>query len=367
MADNKKLQNAKATKNDEFYTQYNTIANEMGHYRKQLEGQVIYCNCDDPTWSEFWRYFHSNFYSLKLKKLIATHYQENSEPSYAMIYEGGDDFNMNTGDVIEIKGNTSVVNGEEVFYTAGDFRSDDCIKLLREATVVTTNPPFSLFRQYIAQLIEYDKKFIILGNQNASHNKDIFPLFKDNKVWYGASIHAGGVDFRMPDNYDSYSDNVFVKDGHHYINLAGIRWFTNMDVKYRHDGLWHKNGQFDNTQAHCYYEGNEEAYPMYENYNGIDVSSCSIIPIDYDGVMGVPITFFDKYNPEEFELVGLPHGNAGVEMGLRPYDRSLKPLNKGLRDGDFYWIDKKGMPKIPFSRIAVRNRNPIKKTDDLGY
>ena len=358
MADNKKLQNAKATKNDEFYTQYNTIADEIGHYRKQLEGQVIYCNCDDPTWSEFWRYFHSNFYSLKLKKLIATHYQENSEPSYAMIYEGGDDFNMNAGDVIEIKGNTTIVNGEEVFYTAGDFRSDDCIKLLREATVVTTNPPFSLFRQYISQLIEYDKKFIILGNQNASTYKEVFPLIKENKVWYGASIHSGGVDFRMPDNYETYSSNVFVKDGHHYINLSGIRWFTNLDVKYRHDGLWHKNGQFNNAIAHCYYEGREDYYASYEDFDAINVESTDEIPIDYSGVMGVPITWLDKYNPVEFELLECHEPCVDIQkvraLGWKEYKSRQKQYNGKLCQKRYH-------------RFFIRNYNPIKKSDDLGY
>ena len=376
MADNRKMQQAKAAKNDEFYTEYRTISDEMGHYRTQFEGQVVYCNCDDPEWSNFWRYFHSNFGSLKLKKLICTHYQQEAgAPSYALIYEGGDDFNMEAGYTVPIAG-----NGD---YNAGDFRSDACIEFLKKSTIVTTNPPFSLFREYVAQLIKYEKKFIILGNQNASHNKDIFPLFKENKLWYGASIHSGGVDFRMPDDYEEYSDNVFIKNGHHYINLAGIRWFTNMDVKYRHDGLWHKNGEFDNTQAHCYYEGNEDRYPHYYNFNGIDVDSASNIPIDYTGYMGVPITILDKYNPSELEILGTgsdiektmthmvteekktiayvrPDGSVAWSA---PYTVSERKLGNGLRI-----MNANGLPGAsPFSRIIVRNLHPISKADDKGF
>lgn len=346
MADNKKLQNAKAEKNGEYYTEYSTISNEMGHYRDQLKGQVIYCNCDDPSWSNFWRYFHSNFASLGLKKLISTHYQKDAEPSYAMIYEGGDDFNMDAGRTVEIHGNTALVNGQEVFYTAGDFRSDACLKYLDEATVVTSNPPFFLFREYIACLMGHEKKFLILGNQNATTTKEIFPLFKNNKVWYGASIHSGGVDFRIPDDYEEYSANVFVKGGHHYINLAGIRWFTNLDVKYRHDGLWHRNGTFDNSQAHCYYEGNEDSYLSYDNYDAINVDKTKNIPIDYPGVMGVPITWLDKYNPEEFEIIA-QMANTNIDENNAGY-----PFVKGIRK---------------YARILIRNLHPIKKSDDLGY
>lgn len=157
MAGNKFMNNAKAAKKDEFYTQYSDISDEMPHYRQHFSGKVVYCNCDDPTWSNFWKFFHSNFKSLQLKKLISTHYQKDTEPSYAMVYEGGDDFNMDAGRITEIKGNYATAGGEEVFYTAGDFRSDACIELLKEADVVVTNPPFSLFREYVAQLMKYEK------------------------------------------------------------------------------------------------------------------------------------------------------------------------------------------------------------------
>ena len=385
MADNKKLQNAKATKNDEFYTEFSTISNEMGHYREQLKGQTVYCNCDDPSWSNFWKYFHNNFTSIGLKKLISTHYQKDSEPSYALIYEGGDDFNMDAGRVIEIKGNYATVNGKEVFYNAGDFRSDACLKLMEEATVISTNPPFSLFREYIRQLVDMNKKFIVIGNQNASHNKDIFPLFKDNKIWYGASLHGQRIEFRVPDSYPlNNTTNRIDENGNKYIRInGGIRWFTNMDVKYRHDGLWHKNGRFDDSQAHCYYEGNEESYPSYYNFDGIDVSSSNNIPIDYDGFMGVPITILDKFNPEELELIGTGADveKTKVHMVIEakktiayinpdetiawctPYTVSERKLGNGLRIKD-----ENGYPSIsPFSRIIVRNLHPIKKSDDRGY
>ena len=342
MADNKKMRQAKAVKNDEFYTEYGTISDEMGHYRKQFEGQVVYCNCDDPAWSNFWKYFHSNFGSLNLKKLIATHYRKDTEPSYAMIYEGGDDFNMSAGEVVPIKGNDG--------YNAGDFRSDACVGFLKEATVVSTNPPFSLFREYVAQLIEYGKKFIILGNQNAATYQDIFPLIKENMIWYGASIHSGGIDFRIPDDYEEYSSNVFVKDGKHYINLSGIRWFTNMDVKYRHDGLWHRNGKFDNTQAHCYYEGNEDKY----NPDEFEIQTMTKTPIGNEYRMLI----FDKqiqHNP-----------NGTTQSVTKANDGAVVEITKPLHDKPYYSVQGK-IYKAIYPRILIRNLHPVKKSEDIGY
>ena len=383
MANNKKLKLAKEIKNDEFYTEYQTISNEMGHYRDKFKNKVIYCNCDDPSWSNFWIYFHSNFASLGLKKLISTHYQKDSEPSFKIEYSGGDDFNIDAGKVSEINGNTVIKDKNEIYYSAGDFRSNDCIKLLEEADIVVTNPPFSLFGEYLAQLIKYKKKFIIIGNQNQASYKEIFPLFCENKVWYGASIHSGGVDFRIPDTFQSYSSNVFVKNGHHYINLAGVRWYTNIDVTYRHDGLWHKNGKFDNTQAHVYYEGNEDKYPKYFNFDGIDVNETEKIPIDYDGAMGVPINFLDKFNPDEFEILG--SGSKIKKIYTHKVLESKKTIGYVNGKGEVVWstpytvkerklgnilrkTNSDGLPAdAPFSRIVIRNKNPIKKDDDKGY
>lgn len=366
MANNKKLKLAKEIKNDEFYTEYQTISNEMGHYRDKFKNKVIYCNCDDPSWSNFWIYFHSNFASLGLKKLISTHYQKDSEPSFKIEYSGGDDFNIDAGKVSEINGNTVIKDKNEIYYSAGDFRSNDCIKLLEEADIVITNPPFSLFREYLAQLIKFNKQFVIIGNQVAVQNKDIFPLFKENKVWYGASIHAGGVDFRLPDN-EKYGDNAFKKDdGHYYINKDGIRWFTNIDVKYRHDGLWHKNGKFDNTQAHAYYEGNEDKYPKYVNFDGIDVNSSSnkIVPIDYDGYMGIPLSFFSKYNPDEFELIGY----SGERNFAKKIEECVPKDSVYTKGGPAFYLKIRDKAyKRMFTRLIVKNKHPIKRSDDKGY
>ena len=376
MANNQKLRNAKEEQKAEFYTGYNTISNEVGYYRSQLKGQIVYCNCDDPSWSNFWKYFHNNFTSLGLKKLISTHYQKDSEPSYAMIYEGGDDFNMDAGRIVEIHGNTAIVDDKEIFYTAGDFRSTACLKYLKEATVVVTNPPFYLFREYIQCLIDHNKRFLVLGNHTASHNKDIFPLFRDNKVWYGASLHGERVEFRVPDDYPLLnSTNRIDEEGNKYIRInGGIRWFTNMDVKYRHDGLWHKNGVFDNSKAHCYYEGNEDRYPRYYNFDGIDVPSVNEIPIDYDGYMGVPITILDKFNPDEIELIGTGRELKDLDIGATPIGDWLDIYRSNGGTGHFskgmvslVYIDDDGKPVAPFSRVIIRNLHPIKKSDDLGY
>lgn len=374
MPNNEKLMQAKAAQFDEFYTEYKTISDELTNYRKHLKGKVVYLNCDDPCSSNFWRFFHNNFASLGLKKLISTHFVKDSEPSYKIEYTGGDDFNMDAGKVSQIVGDGN--------YTAGDFRSKDCIKLLKESDIVCTNPPFSLFIEYLLQIVEYKKSFIILGDMTKANDKDIFPLFRDNKIWYGASIHSGGVDFRMPDDIEYYSKNVFQKDGHPYINLSGIRWYTNLDINYRHEGLWHKNGEFDKTISHKYYEGNEEYYPEYFNYDGIDIHATSDIPIDYAGPMGVPITFLDKYNPEEFTILGtasdvekkMKHTvtenkktiayvyDDGTVAWETPYTVSERKLGNGLRIKN-----KDGLPgKSPFIRIVIKNKNPISKKDDLG-
>ena len=353
MAKTGALNAAKINKNDEFYTQYNDISNEIPHYRPHFKGKVVYCNCDDPTWSNFWIYFHNNFKSLGLKKLISTHYQKDTEPSYALIYEGGDDFNMEAGKTVEIVGNYSVDG--KTFYTAGDFRSDACIELLKEADIVCTNPPFSLFRQYIAQLIEYDKKFIILGNQNAVTYKEVFPLIKENKVWYGASIHSGDRKFNVPNSYPLIASGCGVdENGRKFIRVKGVRWFTNLDVSYRHDGLWHRNGKFDNAKAHCYYEGFEDNYPKYDNYDAIEVSKTKDIPIDYPGVMGVPITWLDKYNPDEFEILGATESEG-------------KGFSNGLWDSESKVAQPLINKKKVYKRIFIRNYNPIKKEDDKGY
>lgn len=283
---NSALQKAKREKNDEFYTQLEDIELEMSHYRQHFIGKTIFCNCDDPTWSNFWRYFHVNFADLRLARLISTHYDSNGKPSYMMEYTGGNDLDVSAGAVTTLRGD-------------GDFRSEECITLLEQADIVVTNPPFSLFREYVAQLMEYDKKFIIIGNQNSITCKEIFPLIKSDKLWYGASIHSGDRKFGVPDSYPLDAAGCGIDEkGQRYIRVKGVRWYTNLDITKRHEPF------FDPESVHAQYVGNEDTYPMYDNYAAIEVGRTKDIPEDYFGIMGVPITFLDKYNPDDFEIVG---------------------------------------------------------------
>lgn len=269
---NKNLKNAKAAKNDEFYTQISDIEKELRHYKDQLRDKVIFCNCDDPEHSNFWKYFQLNFDHLGLKKLISTHYDKD-RPTYKLEYNGIETVKT------DLKQN-------------GDFRSPESIEMLKEADVVVTNPPFSLFREYVAQLIEHDKKFLVLGNMNAITYKDVFRLIKSNEVWLGH--RSGAFTFAVPETFSR--NNTFVgDDGKKYAKFGNISWYTNLDTTKRHEKII------------LYKEYTPEAYPKYDNYDAINVDKVADIPMDYDGVMGVPITFLDKYNPEQFEIVG----NAG--------------------------------------------------------
>ncbi|WP_288622948.1 adenine-specific methyltransferase EcoRI family protein [uncultured Streptococcus sp.] len=334
------LHNAKKVKNDEFYTRYKDIAEEMGHYREHFRDKVIYCNCDDPTQSNFWRYFHNNFASLGIKKLIATHFQEDSEPSYALIYEGGDDFNMEAGNIETIYGDDE--------YTAGDFRSKDSINYLKEADIVVTNPPFSLFREYISQLMEHQKKFIVIGNKNSVTYKEIFPLIQNNQIWIGARSMNSDFWLYVPDDakYEKLDE-----DGRKVKHIMAC-WYTDLDLQKRHDGLWHIGDKFDQTKAHKYYEGFEKKYPKYDNYNGINVDNVKDIPIDYEGMMGVPITYIDKFNPKEFEILGCSYsyGDPG-----EPFHKQGESFNVSVNNKNVY------------KRIFIRNLNPISRTEDRGY
>lgn len=342
------LHNAKKAKNDEFFTRYQDISDEVSHYRQHFRDKIVYCNCDDPIYSNFWRYFHNNFTSLGLKKLIATHYRVDSEPSYALIYEGGDDFNMEAGDVVPIYGDDD--------YTAGDFRSKDSIRYLKESDIIVTNPPFSLLREFVAQLVCYNKKFIIMGNKNAITYKEIFPLLKNNKIWIGNTSLNGGRWMIIPDYIKATSEGIKIDDnGDKILNIAGVCWFTNLDNNKRHDGLWHIGDKFDKTKAHKYYEGFEERYPKYDNYNAIEVGYVKDIPIDYNGIMGVPITFMNSFNPNEFDILGMS-ASAGYNPELVGIDflgeKDARPLING---------------KNTYARIFIKNRNPIKRNEDTGY
>lgn len=304
MSDNSNLGAAKRAKNDEFYTQLTDIEKELRHYRKHFKGKTVLCNCDDPTWSAFWKYFHLNFSALGLKKLISTHYDKN-EPTYEMEYTGGDDNDIEVGVKTPLEGD-------------GDFRSEECLALLDEADIVVTNPPFSLFREYVAVLMKHQKKFIIVGNMNAITYKEIFPLIKDGLVWLGVSRL---VSFVTPEGM-----------------TKGVqcRWFTNLDIKKRHEELILVKK----------YAGHENEYPTYDNYDAIEVSKVTDIPFDYDGVMGVPITFLDKYSPEQFGILGM---SASVKyncdiVGI-PFlgEADGRPLLNG---------------KNTYARILIRNKHP---------
>ena len=262
------LNNAKKAKNDEFYTQLSDIEKEMAHYKDFFKGKIVYCNCDDARESNFFQYFALNFEYLGLKKLITTGYKESGK-GVVLIYEGD-------------KNGNKIVEDNEIIIREldgdGDFRSEECIELLKECDVVVTNPPFSLFREYVAQLIKYGKKFLIIGNKNAITYKEIFPYIKNNELWLG---------FTNPDEYR-------LPNGEITQSVKGLcRWFTNIPHNRR------------NTELDLFRKYNETDYPKYDNYDAIEVPKVTDIPMDYEGIMGVPITFLDKYCPTQFEIIGV--------------------------------------------------------------
>jgi hypothetical protein len=344
---NKNLHKASQAKKDEFYTQLADIENELKHYKDQFRGKVVFCNCDDPKESNFVKYFSMNFEHLELKKLIATHYKEANlftrESPYKLEYTGDKDGNR-TPDPDEFI--TEMISD-------GDFRSKECIDLIKKSDIVVTNPPFSLLREYIAQLMEYNKKFLIIGNVNAITYRDCFKLIKDNKMWLGASIHSGDREFRVPDNYPLDAAGYRVDDaGNKYIRVKGVRWFTNLDYKERHENLV------------LYKKYTPKEYPKYENYNAINVNKTSEIPMNYCGAIGVPITFLDKYNPDQFEIIGLGISNSGIEIGVKPYKEEHKKYRKevqkrGAVDGDLYMITN-GIVDVPYARVIIKNKK-VKK------
>lgn len=306
---NRNLHKAKNAKKDEFYTQLVDIEKELKHYKAQFRGKVVYCNCDDPFESNFFKYFAANFKELKLKKLITTSYvkspivggqiplfeMEGLKPS------GKEPFRIEIKEVTDIN-NDGAINIKDVEYLLkhdkniatplsgdGDFRSDECIKLLKKADIVVTNPPFSLFREYVAQLVKYDKKFLILGNLNAITYKEIFELIKQNKLWLG--YNNGSKTYQVPDSYEK--NNIFIgADGRKYAQMGNTGWFTNLDVAKRHETI------------PLYKKYNPEEYPKYVNCDAIEVSKVSDIPKNFNRAMGVPVTFLSKYNPEQFKILG---------------------------------------------------------------
>ena len=352
MASNKSLGDAKNAKKDEFYTQLCDIEAELKHYTRFFKDKTVLCNCDDPYESNFFYYFASRFNDLGLKKLIATCY-DGSPVAYTqldlfdpmprherraykiVITEVGDENGDGTVDIADVE--YLIKNRKNVLTRLngnGDFRSPECVELLKEADVVVTNPPFSLFREYVALLVQHKKKFLIIGNQTALHYKEVFPLIMRNEIWLGASIHNGDREFRVPQEYNASQHYRYDEKGNKYVRVRGPRWFTNLDYKERHDELvLLKN-----------YTPDE--YPKYDNFDAIDVSKTSDIPCDYDGLMGVPDTFLDKYNPDQLEIIGIGSGDLAKQIGVKKNFRGRTDIA--------YTVD--GKPKCPYFRIIIRRK-----------
>lgn len=367
------LNAAAKAKKDEFYTQLTDIEKEMRYYRKHFKGKTVFCNCDDPFESDFFKFFVLNFNRLGIKKLIATCYQGSpilgKQLSLFDIYGGDKEINNRPYKAIVTQvydktgdGGVDMLDIAALFKSGenelselsgnGDFRSDECIELLKESDIIVTNPPFSLFREFVSTLIEYNKKFIIIGNVNAITYKEFFPLLRDNKVWIGASIHSGDRKFYVPDDYPLNAAGCGIdEEGRRFIRVKGVRWYTNLDIKQRHDEL---------ILAKKY---DENLYLTYENFDAINVDKTVDIPYDFAGIMGVPITFMDKYSPDQFEILGLGIANLGLSIGVKPYKLEHKKYRKevqgkGAVDGDLYMLDKSGNPIVPYARILIRNKHP---------
>lgn len=364
MAGNKDLNAAAQAKKDEFYTQLTDIEKEMRYYRKHFVGKTVLCNCDDPFESNFFKYFVLNFNRLGLKKLIATCYTDSpianrqlnffdllgetetaeNKPYKAVVttvYDTTGDGAVDMIDVAELfkSGENELTELEG----NGDFRSPECLALLNEADIVVTNPPFSLFREYVAILVAHEKKFIIIGNVNAVKYKEIFPLFMSNKLWLGASIHSGDRAFFVPDDYplDASSCGVDSQTGRKYIRVKGVRWFTNLDLKQRHEEM---------ILVKRY---NPSEYPKYINYDAIEISKTADIPCDYAGEMGVPITFMDKYCPDQFEILGY---SLDLAWPISEYVPTGKTYIKG---GNCFYLDE-GETQLRrlYDRLVIRNKHP---------
>ena len=356
---NKNLHRAHRAKKDEFYTQLVDIEKELKHYKKQFRNKIVYCNCDDPFESNFFKYFAANFNALGLKKLITTSYAgspiigeqlslfdvkglktaKKKEPLKIEINKVKD---FNSDGAISLKDIEWLLkndaNSVAPLKGDGDFRSKECIELLKKADIVVTNPPFSLFREYVAQLVEYDKKFLILGDQNAITYKEIFKLIKENKLWLGYD-NGGTKWFQVPDDYDIPTESrKKIVNGVKYFSMGRILWFTNLDTTKRHEDLV------------LYKKYTPEEYPEYSNYDAIEVSKVADIPMDYDGVMGVPLTFIDKYNPEQFEIIGQTHsGDTSPEVEALRKDPDHR--HRGIVRGE---------KREKYARILIRNKK-VKK------
>ncbi|MFH1544098.1 MAG: adenine-specific methyltransferase EcoRI family protein [Patescibacteria group bacterium] len=327
-ATNKLLQKAKNAKSDEFYTQLIDIESELQHYKSHFKNKVVYCNCDDPRISNFYKYFVLNFKELGLEEIISACYikeerdlfnTKDSESGFYYKYSGVQKEKKvpSKSDMIQFKGD-------------GDFRSSESIELLKQADIVVTNPPFSLFREYVSQLVKYDKKFLVIGNINAITYKEIFKLIKENKAWLGINLGRGISGFIVPDHYELYGTETQIdSNGNGIVSPNNCLWLTNLDTFKRHEDI----------ALTKKYIGKEGEYPRYDNYNGINVNRTKDIPADYSGAMGVPITFLHKYNPEQFEIIKFRKGDDEKDLSINgkcPYFRILirnKRIQKNRRTG----------------------------------
>ena len=350
---NKNLNSAKRAKKDEFYTQMSDIERELQHYWSHFRGKTVLCNCDDPYESNFFKYFALRFNQLGLRKLICTCYngspvQGNELP---LLFKWDDEepkriaYKVEITEVRDLNGDGAVdlsdvqyllQNDKNVISTleTGDFRSRECIELLRQSDIVVTNPPFSLFREYIGQLVKYGKKFLIIGNQNNVTYKEIFPLLMQNKIWLG--YKSGDMSFRVPPYSEPRATRYWVdENGQKWRSLGNICWYTNLDHKKRHEEI----------DLVCLYS--PEEYPKYDNYNAIDVSKIANIPCNYDGAMGVPITFLNKYNPQQFEILNANDFRVNEDVPMKSH--GLIKDKEGAING-----------KPTYVRILIRNKHPKK-------
>lgn len=313
-ASNKLLQKAKKAKSDEFYTQLCDIESELQHYKIHFKDKVVFCNCDDPRISNFFKYFYNNLEELGIKKILTSCYREQVKDLFSeKDGENGFFFEYTNTGKKKLLSSPDILH----FNGDGDFRSSESIALLKQSDIVVTNPPFSLFREYVEQLVQYDKKFLIIGNVNAITYKEIFKLIKENKAWLGINLGRGISGFIVPQHYELYGTEARIDDlGNRIVSPNNCLWLTNLDSFKRHkDILLTKK-----------YTGNENEYPKYDNYDGINVNKTKDIPLDYKGAMGVPITFLHKFNPDQFEIIKFRKGNNGKDLAINgkcPYFRVL--------------------------------------------
>jgi len=370
---NANLSKAKTAKNDEFYTQYADIQAEVNAYIEYnsdvFRGKTVLLPCDDPEWSNFTKFFAQNFENFGLKKLISTSYAieskniktvwqptlfETESPNYSAektethgkIFILERDFNKSGKiDIDDLE--WQYLEGD------GDFRGNELKQLRDEADIIITNPPFSLFREFLAWIVEAEKQFVIIGHQNAITYKEVFPLIKDNSIWLGQGFKGGATHF-----LSAYSDKAVAGDHKEgMIRVSGVVWFTNLDHGRRHQPLQLMT-MADNIKFSKHEEVKGHGYRHYDNYDAIEVPYTDAIPSDYDGTMGVPKSFLDKYCPEQFEIIGCAEGNSGKELGLKPFERELKKMNRSLRDGQLYYMED-GVPKKPYARILIRKKKAV--------